>query len=186
MHCNIAAAGLHQPDVEVVLDADSIQRRVRELGTEISEYYQSGELILIGLLKGSFIFFGDLVRQISRPHEIDFCVVSSYGSGTKSSGRLKMLYDPDAGFTEKHVLLVEDVVETGHTLSQLVRRFRERRPRSIEVVTLLHKRLASELDNEPRFVGFDAPRDFLVGYGLDFDEKYRHLPYIAKLKGQDV
>ena len=172
-----------------LITADKIRERLEILALEIAEGLNKNELIIIGLLKGSFMFMADMVRLLHQhkiPLIIDFISVSSYGSGTKSSGRLKMLYDPDAGFTEKHVLLVEDVVETGHTLSQLVRRFRERRPRSIEVVTLLHKRLASELDNEPRFVGFDAPRDFLVGYGLDFDEKYRHLPYIAKLKGQDV
>lgn len=168
-----------------VFDEDAIQRRVGELGREICEYYRSGDLLLIGILKGSFIFIGDLVRRISRPHKVDFCVVSSYGSGTESSGMMRLLYDPESEIRGHHVLLVEDVVETGHTLNRLVRGFRERDPLSVEVVTLLHKRVPSAMDREPRFVGFDAPRAFLVGYGLDYDEKYRHLPFVASLKGQD-
>jgi hypoxanthine phosphoribosyltransferase len=171
--------------VATVFDEETIKCRVRELGQEICEYYDSGELLLIGLLKGSFIFFGDLVRRISRPLEVDFCVASSYGSGTESSGMVRLLYDPDVNMTGKHVLLVEDVVETGQTLNRLVRNFRERDPLSVEIVTLLHKRISSVRECEPRFVGFDAPRDFLVGYGLDYDEKYRHLPFVASLKGQD-
>jgi hypoxanthine phosphoribosyltransferase len=169
----------------VVFDEETIKRRIGELGQDINEYYDSGDLLLIGLLKGSFIFLGDLVREISRPLEVDFCVVSSYGSGTKSSGEVRLVYDPEVELKGKHILLVEDVVETGQTLSRLVRNFRERDPKSIEIVTLLHKRISSVPECEPRFVGFDAPREFLVGYGLDYDEKYRHLPFVASLKGQD-
>ena len=168
-----------------VFDEETIQHRVKELGQDICEYYDSGELLLIGLLKGSFIFLGDLVRRISRPHKVDFCVVSSYGSGRESSGMVRLLYDPDVELKGNHVLLVEDVVETGQTLNRLVRNFRERNPLSVEIVTLLHKRISSVPECEPRFVGFDAPREFLIGYGLDYDERYRHLPYVASLKGQD-
>ena len=168
-----------------VFDEETIRRRVGELGQEIGGYYHSGELLLVGLLKGGFIFLGDLVRRIPRPHKIDFCVASSYRSGTESSGMVRLLYDPDVEVKGQHVLLVEDVVETGHTLNRLVRSFRERDPRSVEVVTLLHKRVSSALECEPRFVGFDAPRAFLVGYGLDYGERYRHLPFVASLKGQD-
>jgi len=169
----------------VVFDEEAIKRRVGELGDEISEYYESGELLLVGLLKGSFIFLGDLVRRISRPHNVDFCVVSSYGSETESSGVVRLLYDPEVGMEGKHVLLVEDVVETGQTLNRLVRNLRGRNPLSVEIVTLLHKRVSAVLECEPRFVGFDAPREFLIGYGLDYDERYRHLPFVASLKGQD-
>ena len=169
----------------VVFDEETIKRRVGELGRDISEYYETGDLLLVGLLKGSFIFLSDLVRRISRPLEVDFCVVSSYGSGTKSSGVVRLVYDPEVEMKGKHILLVEDVVETGRTLSRLVRNFRERDPKSVEIVTLLHKRIASVPECEPRFVGFDAPREFLIGYGLDYDEKYRHLPFVASLKGQD-
>jgi hypoxanthine phosphoribosyltransferase len=168
-----------------VFDEETIRNRVAELGQEISEYYHSGELLLVGLLKGSFIFLGDLTRRISRPHKVDFCVVSSYGSGKVSSGKVRLLYDPEVDMKGHHVLLVEDVVETGNTLNWLVRIFRERGPSSVEIVTLLHKRNSRGLDCAPRFVGFDAPREFLVGYGLDFDERYRHLPFVASLKGQD-
>ena len=169
----------------IVFDEEAIRRRIGELGHEICEYYDSGDLILIGLLKGSFIFLGDLVRRISRPLEVDFCVASSYGSGMESSGMVRLLYDPHVEMKGKHVLLVEDVVETGQTLNRLVRNFRERNPLSVETVTLLHKRISSDPECEPRFVGFDVPREFLVGYGLDYDEKYRHLPFVASLKGQD-
>ncbi len=169
----------------LILDQDTIQRRVRELGREISEYYESGDLLLIGLLKGSFIFLADLVRSISRPHKVDFCVVSSYGSGTESSGRLTLHYDPEIDMEGQHVLLVEDVIETGNTLNQLAEAFAERGPKSIEIVALLHKRVSETMRPEPRFVGFDAPTDFLVGYGLDHDERYRHLPFVATLKGQN-
>lgn len=168
-----------------VLDEETIRRRVAELGQEVSEYYHSGELLLVGLLKGSFIFLGDLTRRISRPHKIDFCVVSSYGSGTVSSGMVRLLHDPGLDMKGLHVLLVEDVVETGNTLNWLVRNFRERGPLSVEIVTLLHKRSSCVMDCEPRFVGFDAPREFLVGYGLDYNECYRHLPFVASLKGKD-
>jgi hypoxanthine phosphoribosyltransferase len=168
-----------------IFDGKTIKRRVAELGHEICVYYETGDLLLIGLLKGSFIFLADLVRSIQRPHKIDFCVVSSYGSGTESSGLVRLLYDPTVDVRGHHVLLVEDVVETGRTLNRLVDAFRERQARSVEIVTLLHKRVSSALACEPRFVGFQAPREFLVGYGLDYDERYRHLPFVASLKGQD-
>ena len=169
----------------VLYDAETINRRVTELGHEICVYYEEGELLLIGLLKGSFIFLADLVRNISRPHKVDFCVVSSYGSGTESSGKVRLLYDPDVAVEGAHVLLVEDVVETGQTLNRLVDTFRARNARSVEIVTLLHKQVGSTLESEPRFVGFDAPQEFLVGYGLDHAERFRHLPFVASLKGRD-
>jgi hypoxanthine phosphoribosyltransferase len=169
----------------ILYDAKTISRRVVELGHEICVYYEEGDLLLIGLLKGSFIFLADLVRNISRPHRVDFCVVSSYGSGTKSSGSVRLLYDPDLAVTNSHVLIVEDVVETGQTLNRLVDTFRERDARSVETVTLLHKRVSGNLEYEPRFVGFEAPQEFLVGYGLDLDERYRNLPFVASLKGRD-
>ncbi len=168
-----------------VFDAKTINQRVAELGHEICVYYEEGDLLLIGLLKGSFIFLADLVRSISRPHKVDFCVVSSYGSETKSSGSVRLLYEPDVAVKDRHVLLVEDIVETGRTLNRLANTFREREARSVEIVTLLHKRVSSALAYEPRFVGFEAPQEFLIGYGLDHDERYRHLPFVANLKGQD-
>ena len=166
---------------EVVFDEAAIQRRVEELGREVGEYYQSGELLLVGLLKGCVVFMSDLVRWIPRPHKWDFVVAASYGDSTKSSGHVRLLYDPETDVVGKHVLLVEDIVDSGATLNHLIRIFETREPASLEICTLLHKRLADP-QLEPRFVGFDAPQKFLVGYGLDFAEDYRHLPFIATLK----
>jgi hypoxanthine phosphoribosyltransferase len=166
----------------VVYDADTIAERVRELAAEVSAYYRTGELLLLGTLKGSFMFMADLVRHIERPHQLEFIVAASYGSGTTSSGHVRLVYDPEVGFSGRHVLVIEDIVESGATLNRLVRLLETRDPESLEVCTLLHKRLTDDLVLEPRFVGFDAPREFLVGYGLDYAEDYRHLPYIGKLK----
>jgi len=167
---------------EIVFDAETISRRVMELGGEIGEYYPSGELLLIGLLKGGFMFLADLARAITRPHKLDFVAAASYGSNKETSGQVRLLYDPETDVAGKHVLLVEDIVDSGTTLNQLVHIFRNRKPASLEICTLLHKRMAEGFVLEPRFVGFDAPAKFLVGYGLDFAEEGRHLPYIASLK----
>lgn len=167
---------------EIVFDAETIRQRVGELGQEIGDYYSTGELVLVGLLKGSFIFMADLVRCIPRPHKLDFVAAASYGSSKESSGRVRLLYDPETDVAGKHVLLVEDIVDSGTTLNRLVQIFRERKPESLEICTLLHKRVARAFVLEPRFVGFDAPVKFLVGYGLDCAEEFRHLPYIASLK----
>jgi hypoxanthine phosphoribosyltransferase len=167
---------------EVTLDAETIAARVTELGREITDHYGSGELLVLGLLKGSFIFLSDLVRAIIRPHQVDFLVAASYGSGTTSSGNVRLLYDPETSLAGKHILLVEDIVDSGATLNRLVRLLRERQPLSLEICALLHKHVAAALELEPRFVGFDAPPLFLVGYGLDHAEDFRHLPFIASLK----
>ncbi|MDH4349641.1 MAG: hypoxanthine phosphoribosyltransferase [Gemmatimonadota bacterium] len=166
----------------VVFDAPVIAARVAELGREVTAHYADGDLLVLGLLKGSFIFLGDLVRAILRPHQVDFLVAASYGAGTTSSGQVRLVYDPETDLAGRHILLVEDIVESGHTVNELTRVLRDRRPRSLEVCTLLHKRLANRLAVEPRFVGFDAPPQFLVGYGLDHAEDFRHLPFIASLK----
>jgi hypoxanthine phosphoribosyltransferase len=124
----------------------------------------------------------DLVRAIRRPHQVDFLVAASYGRGTTSSGQVRLLYDPATALAGRHLLLVEDIVDSGTTLNRLVRLLRERGPLSLEICALLHKRLAPRLELEPRFLGFDAPSRFLVGYGLDHAEDFRHLPFIASLK----
>ncbi|MGH7700375.1 MAG: hypoxanthine phosphoribosyltransferase [Gemmatimonadales bacterium] len=165
----------------VVFDEDAIHRRVAELGRDITAAYPDGDLLVLGLLKGSFIFLSDLVRRIERPLQVDFLVAASYGAGTVSSGDVRLLYDPETRLEGKHILLVEDIVDTGKTLNRLVALLRARGPRSLEICALLHKHLAPELELEPRFVGFDAPPAFLVGYGLDHAENFRHLPYIASL-----
>ena len=159
-----------------------IAARVAEMGREITAAYPVGEdLLVLGLLKGSFVFMADLVRQIERPLHLDFAVVASYGSGTVSSGDVKLVYDPAAVLQNKHVLLVEDIIDSGNTINRLIPLLRERGPRSLELCALLHKHVAKDLVIEPRWVGFDAPREFLIGYGLDHSENYRHLPFIASL-----
>jgi hypoxanthine phosphoribosyltransferase len=159
-----------------------IEARCKELGAEITAAYPDGELLVLGLLKGSFIFLSDLVRHINRPIHVDFLVASSYGDGTVSSGTVRLLYDPETELEGKHILLVEDIVDTGRTLNRLMKVLGERRPASLEICALLHKHIAEELEYETRFVGFDAPHEFLVGYGLDHAEDFRHLPYIASLE----
>ncbi|PYP63170.1 MAG: hypoxanthine phosphoribosyltransferase [Gemmatimonadetes bacterium] len=165
----------------IVFDEETIARRVRELGQEITTRYSDGELLVLGLLKGSFIFLSDLVRRIDRPLQVDFLVAASYGAETVSSGNVRLLYDPETELAGKHILLVEDIVDTGRTLNRLVSLLKERGPRSLEICALLHKHIAEHLALEPAFIGFDAPKAFLVGYGLDHAQNFRHLPYIASL-----
>ena len=164
----------------VVFDADVIARRVEELGRDITRAYPDGELVVIGLLKGSFIFLADLVRHIARPVQVDFLVASSYGSGTVSSGEVRLLYEPAAALTGKHILLIEDIIDSGRTLGALRDRLLSRAPQSLAICALLDKRIAPPIP-DVRFVGFQAPSLFLVGYGLDHAEELRHLPYIAEL-----
>ena len=165
----------------VVFSEGQIAARVGQMAAEITDHFgPDDELLVVGLLKGSFIFLSDLVRRIQRPLHVDFFVAASYGSGTVSSGDLRLLYDPEASLRDRSVVIVEDIVDSGRTLEYLVPLLREREPRSLDVCTLLHKRLVT-LDPEARWVGFDAPSEFLVGYGLDHAEDFRHLPYIASL-----
>lgn len=166
----------------VLYEQQQIAARVRELGDEITTAYPEGELLVLGLLKGSFIFLSDLVREIRRPLQIDFVVAASYGDSTVSSGTVRLVYDPETELRGKHILLVEDIVDTGRTLNRLMDLLQARKPRSLEICALLHKHLAAELRYPTRFVGFDAPNEFLVGYGLDHAENFRHLPYIASLQ----
>jgi hypoxanthine phosphoribosyltransferase len=165
----------------IVYDAPSIAARVAELGAEITAAYPDGELLVLGLLKGSFIFLSDLVRQINRPLHVDFLVAASYGEGTVSSGNVRLVYDPETRLEGKHILLVEDIVDTGRTLNRLMELLQARNPRSLEICALLHKHIADELKHDTKFIGYDAPHEFLVGYGLDHAESFRHLPYIASL-----
>lgn len=165
----------------IVYTEEEVQGRVRAMGAAISRSYTADDqLLVVGLLKGSFLFVADLVRAIHLPLHVDFLVAASYGSDKVSSGDVRLLYDPEASLEGRAVILVEDIVDSGTTLKRLVPELRERNPSSLEVCTLLHKRIV-ELDPEPRWVGFDAPNDFLVGYGLDYAEDFRHLPYIASL-----
>lgn len=166
----------------IVYSATDIENRVREMAGEITRYYEPGaDLLVLGLLKGSFIFLSDLVRHIDRALHVDFIVASSYGAGTTTSGEVNLLYDPTAPIAARHIILVEDIVDSGNTINRLVRSLEERSPASIELCSLLHKHLAPDLVLEPRWNGFDAPSEFLVGYGLDHAEDFRHLPFVASI-----
>ena len=166
----------------VAFEEHEIATRVHEMGVEITAAYPDGDLLVLGLLKGSFIFLSDLVRHIERPIKVDFVVAASYGEATVSSGLVRLLYAPEMELAGKHILLVEDIVDSGRTLNRLVELLSERGVRSLEICALLHKHVADSLRLEPKFVGFDAPNEFLVGYGLDHAEDFRHLPYIASLE----
>jgi hypoxanthine phosphoribosyltransferase len=168
----------------VVYSTDAIQERVRAMAEEITAHYEpDDDLLVLGLLKGSFIFMADLVRWIERPIHVDFLVASSYGAEVRSSGAVKLLYDPAGPIEGRHILLVEDIIDSGTTIERLADSLRTRRPASLEICALLHKHIATDLSIEPRWVGFDAPSDFLVGYGLDHAEDYRHLPFVASIHG---
>lgn len=165
----------------VVFDQETIGQRVRELGAEITRAFPEGELLVVGALKGSFIFLSDLVRAIDRPLQIDFLVASSYGSEKVSSGAVRLLYDPAVSIEGRHLLLVEDIIDSGRTLRCLLDLLKVRGPASLSVCALLDKQLMPSPPPEIRFVGFPAPKAFLVGYGLDYAEEYRHLSFIADL-----
>lgn len=166
--------------VRVVFDEATIGARVEALGKEVTRAYPDGDLLVIGTLKGSILFLADLVRKIERPLHLDFLLASSYGSGKVSSGEVRLLYEPSAPLAGRHILVVEDIIDSGRTLASLVNRLRSRGPKSLAVCALLDKRIAPPMP-ETRFVGFTAPTAFLVGYGLDHAEDFRHLPYIAEL-----
>jgi len=173
---------LGRPVRRIAFDESEIADRVGQLGAEITAAYPDGELLVLGLLKGSFIFLSDLVRTITRPLQVDFLVASSYGDAMVSSGNVRLLYDPETELGGKHILLVEDIVDSGRTLGRMMEIMNERGPRSLEICALLHKRIAEGMKHDVKFVGFDAPKEFLVGYGLDHAEDFRHLPYIASLE----
>lgn len=166
----------------IAFTEEQIKERVRRLGDDVTAAYPEGDLLVLGLLKGSFIFVSDLVRQVRRSLQVDFLVVSSYGVEKVSSGNVRLVYDPQAELRGRHILLVEDIIDSGRTLGRVIEVLAEREPASIEVCALLDKHHATHLTHPPRFVGFTAPNEFLVGYGLDHAENFRHLPYIASLE----
>jgi hypoxanthine phosphoribosyltransferase len=164
-----------------VVAEEDLVRRVAELGSEISADYAGSDLLLIGVLKGAVFFLADLIREITIPCEIDFMAVSSYGSGTATSGVVRILKDLDASIEGRDVLIVEDIVDSGLTLSYLLRSLEARRPGSLEVCALLTKPERREVEVECRYVGFEIPNRFVIGYGLDYAEQYRNLRYVAEL-----
>lgn len=167
---------------EILYDAEQIQHKVKELGEQLSRDFKDRNPLVICILKGAFIFMADLVKAMDIPLEIDFMAVSSYGSSTKSSGVVKIVKDLDTPVEGRDVLIVEDIIDSGHTLNYLVRILQERQPASLRIVTLLDKPERREVAHHVDWVGFSIPNDFVVGYGLDYNELYRNLPYIGVLR----
>ena len=177
---------IHRDVAEVLVDADALRARVAELGAEITEDYAERDLLLVGVLKGAIFFIADLMRELRVPCEIDFMAISSYGAATDSSGVVRILKDLDSSIADRHVLVVEDIVDSGLTLSYLLRTLRARRPASLEICALLTKPERREIDVPTRYVGFEIPNTFVIGYGLDYAERYRNLPYIGVLRPELV
>lgn len=171
---------------EVLVDAERLRLRVAELAHEISRDYAgiARPLLLVGVLKGAMFFLSDLMRLIEIPVEVDFMAVASYGSATDSSGVVRILKDLDAAIDERDVLIVEDIVDSGLTLQYLLRNLGSRDPRTLEVCALLMKPLRGKVGQPPRYVGFEIPDRFVIGYGLDYAERHRNLPFVAALEGQ--
>jgi len=171
------------PDIErVLITADEIQDKITELAKHVNDDYRDKDLLLVGVLKGAFVFMADLARHIRLPIEFDFMAVSSYGSSTQSSGVVRILKDLDYEITGRHVLLVEDIIDSGLTISYLLRYLEARRPASLEICSLFWKKGEQAVSMDIRYPGFEIPPVFIVGYGLDFAEKYRNLPYVGVLR----
>jgi hypoxanthine phosphoribosyltransferase len=166
---------------KVLLEEDVVAARVAELGSEISDDYAGKDLLLVGVLKGAVFFMADLMRQLSIPCEVDFMAISSYGASTDSSGVVRILKDLDINIEGRDVLVVEDIIDSGLTLSYLIRNLESRNPASLEICALLTKPDRREIDVNVRYTGFEIPNEFVIGYGLDFGERYRNLPYVAVL-----
>ena len=164
---------------KVLIEEDAVAARVAELGAEISNDYADKDLLLVGVLKGAVFFMADLMRQISIPCEVDFMAISSYGASTDSSGVVRILKDLDINIEGRDVLVVEDIIDSGLTLSYLIRNLESRNPASLEICALLTKPDRREIDVHVRYTGFEIPNEFVIGYGLDFGERYRNLPYVA-------
>ena len=175
------AVGVEEAVGEILIEADALQARIAELGAEVSREYEGRDLLLVGVLKGAVFFMADLMRELTVPCEIDFMAISSYGAGTDSSGVVRILKDLDANISGRDVLVVEDIIDSGLTLSYLMRSLKARKPASLEICALLTKPGRREIDVPVRFVGFEIPNRFVIGYGLDFAERYRNLPYVAVL-----
>ena len=174
---------LHDDIASVLIDPQALQNRIQALAAEIeADYADSDDLLLICVLKGAYMFLADLSRALRRPHSVDFMGISSYGKGTTSKGAVQIIMDLKAPIEDRNVLIVEDIIDSGRTLDYMRRSLMARSPASLRICTLLNKPARREIDVEVDYVGFDIPDEFVVGYGLDFDELYRNLPFIAVLK----
>jgi hypoxanthine phosphoribosyltransferase len=166
---------------DVLIDEAALGARVAELGEEVSSFYAGRDLLLVGVLKGAVFFMADLMRHITVPCEVDFMAITSYGASTDSSGVVRILKDLDINIEGRHVLVVEDIIDSGLTLSYLIRNLETREPASLEVCALMTKPARREIDVPVRWIGFEIPNRFVIGYGLDFAERYRNLPYVGVL-----
>jgi hypoxanthine phosphoribosyltransferase len=166
---------------EILIEQEPLQARIAELGVEISSEYEGRDLLLVRVLKGAVFFMADLMRELSIPCEIDFMAISSYGAATDSSGVVRILKDLDTNIAGRDVLVVEDIIDSGLTLSYLMRSLKARKPASLEICALLTKPERREIEVPVKFVGFEIPNKFVIGYGLDFAERYRNLPFVAVL-----
>ncbi len=174
---------MQDPNIaRVVVSETDLQRRVAELGAQITADYADEPPLLVGVLKGAFVFMADVARAIDLPVDVDFMAVSSYGSATRSSGVVRIVKDLDADLTGRHVLIIEDIIDSGLTLQYLRKNLMARGPKSVEVCALLVKEGLQKVDPQLRYVGFSIPPEFVIGYGLDVAEKYRNLPYIAEYR----
>ena len=168
--------------VKKIISKSQIQKRVKKLSEEISRDYTKKDLILVGILKGSFVFLADLTRNLKIPHQVDFISVTSYGSSTRASGIVRILKDLSVNIQNRDVLIVEDIVDSGLTLSYIIKNFETRQPRSLKVITLLNKKKKRGAFIPLKYIGFDIPDEFVVGYGLDLNERFRNLSFIAKIE----
>ncbi|MCI9625417.1 MAG: hypoxanthine phosphoribosyltransferase [Clostridia bacterium] len=173
---------MHQDLKEILLTQQQLADKTKELAQRISNDYRGKEFVMVTVLKGGFIFASDLVRQMDIDVDINFMAVSSYGSGTRSNGNVKIVKDLDSDIRGKHVLIVEDIVDSGHTLSFLMRLMKDRGAVDVKICTILNKPSRREVDIDVAYLGYDIPDEFVVGYGLDYDERYRNLPYLGTLK----
>ncbi|MCP4290322.1 MAG: hypoxanthine phosphoribosyltransferase [bacterium] len=167
---------------KVLISSEDITRRVRQLGNDISNDYKDSTPIFVCILKGAYPFLADLTRCVSIEHEVDFMAVSSYGGGTQSSGVVKIEKDLKANITDRDIILVEDIIDTGLTIDNLIALLKVRNPRSIRVAAFVDKKIARKVDVPLHYTGFEIPNEFVIGYGLDYDEKYRNLPFIGVMK----
>jgi hypoxanthine phosphoribosyltransferase len=177
----VSATELEAAVTEILVDEETLRNRVAELGEEVSRDYAGRDLLLIGVLKGAVFFMADLMRHLTVPCEIDFMAISSYGASTDSSGVVRILKDLDINIEGREVLVVEDIIDSGLTLSYLMRNLEARQPASLEVCALMTKPERREIDVPVRYIGFEIPNRFVIGYGLDFAERYRNLPYVGVL-----
>ena len=174
---------LHDDIDHILIDEKKLQARIQEMARQIEKDYENlDDLLMLCVLKGGFLFLADLSRTVQRPHEVDFMAISSYGSGTQSTGAVQIIMDLKQPIEGRHVLIVEDIIDSGHTLTYMRKNLLARSPASLRIVTLLNKPSRREVDVPVDYIGFDIPDEFVVGYGLDFDEVYRNLPFIAVLQ----